>query len=351
MARHGGHGERESGGLARWTGRLVRTPHFGLIAVILALGTFLTLMAGTREDRVTGEVVNNFLNPGTLVQIATDTSFFAVLAIGVAVVIISGGIDLSVGSTYALAGVGSALVLRAWNASGWHPASAAVALLGMCLGIGLAAGLANGAMVVGLRVHPFVITLGMMWVYRGIAFVTSKAESILIPPGVTEIVKSSLGLRADLYPIPFLVMIVATVAALLFLSRTVAGRNVYAVGGNAEASYVSGIRIPRVLIGVYALGGLAAGLSAFLGASYYGATNCIDATGYELYAIASAVVGGVSLSGGRGSAFGAVLGALLIVLIRQAILTLRLDRNYEWIIIGLAIVVAVFLERLSRGNR
>lgn len=334
-----------------WVGSVVRTPHFGLVAVILSLGTFLTLMAGTREDRITGQVVNNFLNPGTLVQIATDTSFFAILAVGVAIVILSGGIDLSVGSTYALAGVGSALLLRSWDASAWPPALAALALIGVSLSIGAAAGLANGAMVVGLRVHPFVITLGMMWVYRGIAFVTSKAESILTPPGVTEIVKSSLGLRADLYPIPFLAMLLATFAAMLFLSRTVAGRNVYAVGGNAEASYVSGIRIPRVLIGVYGLCGLAAGLAAFLGASYYGATNCIDATGYELYAIASAVVGGVSLSGGRGSVFGAVLGALLIVLIRQAILTLRLDRDYEWIIIGLAIVVAVSLERLSRGSR
>ena len=104
----------------------------------------------------------------------------------------------------------------------------------------------------------------------------------------------------------------------------------------------------RVLLTVYALCGLCAGLAAFLGASYYGSASCADGQGYELYAIAAAVVGGVSLKGGRGTVFGAALGALLISLFRQAVVTLHLDTNYEWIIIGIAIVVAVSLERLTR---
>ena len=140
-----------------------------------------------------------------------------------------------------------------------------------------------------------------------------------------------------------------TVSALgaVYLQRTVMGRHVFAVGGNPEASRFSGLRLGRIQIGVYLLSGLTAGLAAFLGASFYGSVSCGDATGYELYVIASAVVGGARLSGGRGSAINAMLGAVLIVLIRQSIRTLHLDQNYEWIIIGSAIVVAVVLDQAS----
>ena len=133
----------------------------------------------------------------------------------------------------------------------------------------------------------------------------------------------------------------------VYLMHTVGGRRVFAVGGNAEASRFSGVPIGRVKIAVFVLSGLTAGLAAFMGASFYGSASCADATGYELYVIASAVVGGASLSGGKGSAVGALLGALLIVLIRQSIRTLHFDQNYEWIIIGCAIIIAVVLDQAS----
>jgi ribose transport system permease protein len=200
-------------------------------------------------------------------------------------------------------------------------------------------------MIVGLRVHSFVITLGTMWVFRGIAFVTSQATSILVPDALTGVAKASLG--QALYPMPMVVMIVVTALGALYLSRTVMGRHVFAVGGNAEASRYAGLRIERIQLGVFVLSGLTAGIAAFMGTSYYGSASCADASGYELYVIASAVVGGASLKGGKGSAVSATLGALLIVLIRQSIRSLRLDQNYEWIIIGCAIIVAVVLDRVS----
>jgi ribose transport system permease protein len=144
-----------------------------------------------------------------------------------------------------------------------------------------------------------------------------------------------------------LVMIAVTALGAIYLSRTVMGRHIYAIGGNSEASRYSGLRLGRILIGVYALSGLTAGIAAFVGISYYGSATCGDATGYELYVIASAVVGGASLSGGKGSAINAMLGAVLIVLIRQAIRQLHFDQNYEWIIIGSAIVIAVVLDQLN----
>jgi ribose/xylose/arabinose/galactoside ABC-type transport system permease subunit len=318
----------------------------GLILVILLLGTILTLFAGTHTHRVTGETVNNFLNSFTLMQTVTNASFFAIMAVGATMVIISGGIDLSVGSIYALCGVAMAMVLRALGPMN-APGTVALALL-LCLGIGLLCGAANGAMVVGLRVHPFIITLGMMWVLRGLAFVISQAQSILVPDALTSVTKTTLGLPAGLYPVPMLVMLVVALAGVVYLTRTVMGRHIYAVGGNAEASRYAGLRVGRILIGVYTLSGLTAGIAAFVGISYYGAAACADASGYELYVIASAVVGGASLSGGKGSAINAMLGALLIVLIRQSITTLRLDQNYEWIIIGIAIIVAVVLDQLNQ---
>jgi len=219
----------------------------------------------------------------------------------------------------------------------------------ICVGVGLLCGLMNGLIVVGLRVHPFIVTLGSMWVLRGIAFVASKAESILVPDSLTGVVKASLGLGRTLSPLPMLAMLAVAACGAVFLSRTVTGRHIFAVGGNAEASRYSGLRIGRILVAVYATAGLTAGMAAFLGSAYYGSASCADATGYELYVIASAVVGGASLTGGKGNALSAMLGALLIILIRQSIRTLHFDQNYEWIIIGCAIIVAVVADRVSSG--
>lgn len=325
---------------------LLNAQQSGLILVILLLGTILTLAAGTHADRTTGEPVNNFLNSYTLMQTATDASFFAIMAVGATMVIISGGIDLSVGSVYALSGVTMAMALRGLGPQA--PSSTVWPGVLLCAGIGLMCGLINGLMVVGLRVHPFIVTLGTMWVFRGIAFVTSQAESILVPGALTEVIKTSFGLNESLYPAPMLIMVVITALGAVYLTRTVIGRHIFAVGGNAEASRYAGLRLERILIGVYVVSGLTAGVAAFVGSSYYGSASCADATGYELYVIASAVVGGASLSGGRGSALSAMLGAILIVLIRQSIRTLHLDQNYEWIIIGCAIIVAVVLDQMNQ---
>src|SRR5215210_6854376 len=325
--------------------RLLASQETGLVIVVTLLTITLIALAGSHLDRRTGLEVNNFWNPNTLVQTLTDASFFAVMAIGATMVIISGGIDLSVGSIYALAGVTMALVLRAMGPMG----SVATAVVGIvvCVGIGLLCGLVNGILVVGLRVHPFIITLGSMWVLRGVAFVVSKAESILVPPSLTGVAKAPLGLGGGLYPVPMLTMIVLTIVGAIYLTRTVMGRHIFAFGGNLEASRFAGLSLGRIQIGVYAISGLTAGISAFLGASFYGSASSGDAQGYELYVIASAVVGGASLIGGKGSAVGAMLGALLIVLIRQSIRTLHFDQNYEWIVIGCAIIIAVVIDQWS----
>ena len=352
--------------------RIQASPNYGLITVILAMGMAVTTFTPTHIDSATNQVVSNFLNLNSISGLFTETSFFVVMAVGVTLVIITGGIDLSVGAIYALAAVSTVMALRAWHYDnqpllvlGFSLGPKAVwAGLAVALGVGLVCGILNGTMVVKLKVHPFIITLGTMWIFRGIAFVVSQAESILAPDSLTSLMKGAhypqfvLDLVAQLepfalvamrfiHPVPLLILIAIAALGTIYLTKTVAGRNVFAVGGNLTASVYSGVNTGRVLVGVYALSGLAAGLAAFMGCGYYGAANCGDAQGYVLYVIASAVVGGVSLVGGRGTVLGATLGALLIILIKQSISFLNLDQNYQWIIIGAAIVTAVVLDRYS----
>lgn len=323
----------------KWLRSIAQSQQFGLLVVTLALGLVLSLFSGSHE--VAGRTVNNFLNANTIVQVLTDTSVFAIMAVGMTVVIISAGIDLSVGAIYALAGVGMSLVVRAMPSLGIFGG------LLLCLAIGLLAGIVNGGLIVGLNVHPFIITLGTMLIFRGIAFVATRAQSIPVPHSFTEVAKATLGLGDGLYPVPALLMIGTAVIGAVYLQRTVMGRRVFAVGGNITAARFSGLPVNRVLVGVYAVSGLTAGLAAWLGASYYGSAASGDGSTYELYVIASAVVGGASLTGGRGNAMSAMLGALLIALMRQSVRSLHFDQNYESIIIGTAIIAAVVFDRFA----
>ena len=325
--------------------KLLSHQQSGLVILILALGAILTSFAGSHVNNLTHQSTNNFLNIATLMRTASDASLFAIMAVGATIVIISGGIDLSVGAIFALASVVMGLVLRSMGGMG----SGTIFAVGLavCCGIGLLCGFINGLMVAGLKVHPFIITLGTMWIFRGIAFVSTKAESILIPNSLTDVIKATFGFGPGVYPVPMLVMVGVAIVGAIYLTKTVAGRYVFALGGSEGASRYAGLNISKIQVGVYVCSGLCAGLAAFVGASFFGSASCQDATGYELYVVASAVVGGASLSGGRGSAISAMLGALLIVLMRQGIRTLKLDQNYEWIIIGCAIIIAVVLDRLN----
>jgi ribose/xylose/arabinose/galactoside ABC-type transport system permease subunit len=355
---------------------LSRRPRFqesGLILVILVLGALLTIFGGRvkvplfhtnaqgDQERVfhvnaSGErelvfvEKNKFLNAQNLAQLAKDSSFIAIMAVGATFVIISGGIDLSVGATYALASVIAALVFHSYGPDG--PRAAAPAWLGVvagcsvCLGLGLLSGLANGGMIVALRVHPFIITLGTMAIFRGIAFVITKGLSIgEFPPAFRSIVRWEVG--EHLSVVPLIVMVVVALCGGLYLSRQAAGRRVFAIGGNELASRFSGIHIERVKLSVYIFSGLTAGIAALLSLGYYGGATSADGQGYELNVIAAAVVGGASLSGGKGSALGALLGALIIQMISSGIVILGVDQNYSQIIIGSVVIIAVLLDQVN----
>lgn len=345
----------------------------GLVAVIFVLGLLLTIFGGSvsvpvvqnnaagepervfitnangdREPKM--EVRNKFFNAQTLSQLAKDTSFIAVMAVGATVVIISGGIDLSVGAIYALASVLGALALQRYGPEGVKSGVSAFVSIPIgilcCAGAGVICGLLNGAMIVALRVHPFIITLGTMTIFRGIAFVKTNGQSVGgFPPAFRDLIRYEAGPRLSV--VPLAVMLIVTVLGWVFLSRLAAGRRVYAIGGNELASRYSGIRVERVKLGVFILSGLTAGIAALLSIGYYGAATSGDGRGYELNVIAAAVVGGASLSGGRGTAFGACLGALVIQMITSGIVILGIDQNYGDIIIGAMVIIAVVLDQFN----
>ncbi|MBL8764934.1 MAG: ABC transporter permease [Phycisphaerae bacterium] len=289
-----------------------------------------------------------FFNTANLVGVAKDASFIAVMAVGMVAIIILGGIDLSVGSIYALSGVAAAAVLARLAESNPGISSLFSIPVGVAVAgaVGSACGVVNGAATVGLRVHPFIITLGGMAVYRGVAFVATDGQSISgLPDSYT-----SGGFKANLWganPVPMLIMVVVAIVGAMVLSLTVLGRRTFAIGGNETAARYAGIPVGRVKIVLFTLCGTLAGFAAAINTGYYGSASSGDGSGYELRVIAAAVVGGASLSGGRGSAIGATLGAVIIQLIDNGIVVLGVDSNYTNIVIGLAIVAAVVIDQVK----
>jgi ribose/xylose/arabinose/galactoside ABC-type transport system permease subunit len=238
-------------------------------------------------------------------------------------------------------------VMNHYGPEGLNSPGTGVALgIATCLGTSLLCGLFNGGLIVALRVHPFIITLGAMAILRGIAFVATKGQSVGgFPAGLRAFVRYEIG--DNLSFVPLAAMVIVTVVGWIFLSRLAAGRRVYAIGGNELAARFSGIRVERVKLGIYLISGLTAGIAALLSLGYYGAATSGDGQGYELNVIAAAVVGGASLSGGRGSALGVVLGALIIQMISSGIVILGIDQNYSQIIIGTVVIAAVVLDNFN----
>lgn len=294
------------------------------------------------------QTVNAFFETGNLVQQTTTASFIAVMAVGMTAIIILAGIDISIGSIYALSAMLAAMAVSALSkdeGSVWRSALLAVPLTLVVAGAaGGACGFVNGALSVGLRVHPFVITLGTMAIFRGVVFVLSEGQTVSGLPD--SIQKGFFKFEyAGVYPVPTIAMLLVAIAGGFVLSRTVLGRRVYAIGGNETAARYAGVPVGRVKIIVYTIAGALAGLSAAMYIGYFGASESNAGAGYELKVIAAAVIGGASLSGGRGSAVGAVLGAIMVQLIDNGMIILGIDQSYNQIVMGSAIILAVAVDQ------
>jgi ribose/xylose/arabinose/galactoside ABC-type transport system permease subunit len=330
---------------------LPRVQELGLVIVILIMGLGLSIFgyvaARPGED-------NTFLNAGNLIdQVATPMSYYAIMAVGMTLVIISGGIDISVGSIMALSAFTGARVLQYMpvNAPAWQVLPVAFAVP---MGVGLLCGLINGGLVVGLRLHPFIVTLGTLSIFRGITVVTTKFQEL--PPADRRIPLAFTDhfMRMEAWghrPMPMVVMLVIAAIGWFYLSQTVGGREIYALGGNEEAARFSGLRTNWIKLRVYAVAGLTAGIAGMVWLGRFGGASTADATGYELTVVAAAVVGGASLSGGRGTALGALLGTLIIAMIQDGIIALKWKVEYQLIIVGGAIVLAAAIDNFSEYLR
>ncbi|NQW87532.1 MULTISPECIES: ABC transporter permease [unclassified Frigoribacterium] len=281
----------------------------------------------------------DFLTGRNLLNIGIQVSTVAVLAFGMTFVIVAGGIDLSVGSVAAL----SAMV------SGWFFATAGLPgglALALGLGTGLVAGLVNGFASAYGKLPSFIATLAMLSVARGLTLVVSDGRPIATPPAV-----SILGGNIGPVPVPIIVLVLAAIVASFILNRTVIGRSMYAVGGNAEAARLSGLPVKRIVVTVFGLAGLFAALAGLLLAGRLDSAQPQAASGYELDAIAAVVIGGASLAGGVGRISGTIIGALVLVVIRNGLNLLNVTSFWQQVVIGLVIALAVGVDVLRRKTR
>jgi ribose transport system permease protein len=282
-----------------------------------------------------------FLNAGNGLLILKYSAIYGIAAVGAAIVIISGGIDLAPGAVMALAGVVGA---QLFVVQGWGLGSS------MTLGVlvGLAAGLLSAALVVLVKLPPFIATLGVMGISRGLAFIITEGQyfdvSSHLPGGWRP-----LGLPAD-WVAPLIMIALALVFQGL-MTTFQWGRSVFAVGGNETAALFTGIAVKRVKTSVYALAGLLAGVSGVVLTLVQGQAKADLANGYELDIIASSVVGGASLAGGRGSVIGAVLGTLIFGVLRNALPQIPGATFYDRLIVGLVVIVIVVTDQLLLKKR
>ncbi len=320
-----------------WRFALRFQSYFGL-GVILILATILSPTRG-------GAVV--FLAPDNLLNIARFASENGIIAIGMTLVILTAGIDLSVGAVLALCAVGAAACLT-------HYHLGALLTIALMLALGACIGALNGLITTKLAIQSFITTLAMMSVARGVASLWDAGQAIPLSFGTEKgdappVFKSLFAGHIDVLglpiPAPLLFFIASGALAAALLKRTGFGRHVYAVGSNETAARLSGVNVSRVKVTVFALSGFLSGLTALLHASMVSQGSHIDGQGYELNAIAAVVIGGTSLSGGRGGVGGTMIGALILSILDNILGLLNIQSEYQAILKGAIIVLAVVLQR------
>lgn len=304
------------------------------LAPLLAILALLVLIFGLGSK--------HFLSPRTFATIAHRIPPLAVLAAGMTLVLVAGGIDLSVGSVLALAGAVAGVVLADWQ---W-PVGAAL-LAGAV--VGLTAGLVNGALTVGLRIPSFIVTLGMLELARGLAYLVTSSQTKYLGAAVEGLARPWGGSGVSWAVVSALAVVVG---AQTILTRTVFGRRLVAVGTNAEASRLAGVEPGPVRIAVFAASGMLAGFAGVLYASRLGAADPNAGVGMELSAIAAVVIGGTSLQGGRGSVVLSLLGVLVVATLEAGLAQTGASEPVKRVVTGVAIVLAVLIDAVRhRGER
>ena len=274
-----------------------------------------------------------------LMNVARAFSAYAIAGLGVSMVIMLGGIDISICAIYGLAGVIAALAIQ-----GGVPTVLAI-FLGFLTGA--ACGVVNGVLVIYCKLPPYIATLGTQQIFRGICYITTRGYPISgLGDGFLWLGQSYiLGIPVAVYA---MVIIVALFA--IFRNKTTTGRRIFAMGGNEEATRISGINVVRLKLLCFILSGVTAAFAGIMNASKLGVVQPTAGTGFEMDAIASVVIGGSSLSGGEGTVVGTIIGAAIIGVLRNALVLLKVDSYFQTLIIGTVIIVAVSIDQIRKSK-
>lgn len=303
------------------------------------LGKFGSLLALILLMIVLTTLSDKFLTVNNLMNIARQSTVNALLALGMLLPILTAGIDLSVGSILAISIMSMGLVSVTM---GMHP------ILGIlvCLLVGAGFGLLNGVLLTKLRLpHPFISTLGTMNIARGLALIITGAAPIAGFPFLIQYFGSEY---VGPIPVSFVVVIIFYCLFHVFLTRSQTGRYIYAIGGNKEAARLSGINVDRVLIIVYTLSGLMAGLAGLMMVGRVNSAFPLAGSGYELDAIAAVIIGGASFFGGVGTVWGTLVGVFIIAVLRNGLNLLNVSADFQMAVIGIVIIAAVFVDVLRQ---
>lgn len=300
----------------------------GILWVMVALVIIMSIISPT------------FFTSRNLINVAKQASITSVIGVGMTFVLITGGIDLSVGSVMALSGTLAASVAVADK----NMPILAVILVGAALGT--LCGLINGVGVSYIGFPPFIMTLGMMTIARGIPLVYTNGTPIF---GLSDAFNALANSRILGIPTLVYYMVVISIIGYVILSKTVLGRQIYGIGGNEEAARLSGVPVARLKMLVYVFSGFLAGIAGILICSRITSGNGTVAQGYEMNAISAAVIGGVSMTGGSGSVLGMVVGAMILTIIQNSFDIMGVNSFYQDIIKGIIILLAVFID--LRGKK
>jgi ribose/xylose/arabinose/galactoside ABC-type transport system permease subunit len=287
----------------------------------------------------------SFLSLNNFVNVTLQIAIYGILAIGMTIVMITGGIDLSIGSVVALVGVVAAILSK----KPLLPADLMI-LTAMLAGmaVGIATGALSGSLIARFSIPPFIVTLAMMTICRGLVFIiTGGFTEGELPPHFGWLGRGHLWF----IPVPVVIMAILFAAGHVLLRQTAFGRHIYALGGNEEAARLSGIRVKRTKILVYSLNGLLAGLAGVTLAARLGAGAPASGLGYELDVIAAVVVGGTSLSGGRGSVIGTMAGTIFIGVLNNGLNLANVDPYTQKVALGVVILAAVWLDQIQKGRK
>jgi len=284
---------------------------------------------------------DRFMTGSNMFNVLRQTSINAIMAVGMTFVILTGGIDLSVGATFAFSGAVAAYLVG----TGQNPIVALV----IALLVGMSIGIANGVIISKGRLQPFIVTLATMTIFRGATLVFTDGKPISTGYEANAEFFSSIG-NGYLFgiPNPILIMIVVVGLAYIILKHTTIGRYVFATGGNEDATKLSGVNVHRVKLFVYGVSGMMAALAGIIITARLSSAQPTAGTGYELDAIAAVVLGGTSLSGGIGSVLGTIVGALIIGILNNALNLLNVSPYFQLLAKGFVILIAVLLDRKEK---